>query len=59
MEAGISLQNRLPGTVEDAATGEAMASVKVTIVGVALTAAITQDAAPTTSVRHQAPRPWP
>ncbi|MFF4210227.1 molybdopterin-binding protein [Streptomyces sp. NPDC001796] len=42
---GVSIRNQLPGTVDRVTTGGAMASVKVTIVGGALTAAITKDAA--------------
>ncbi|MFF3904816.1 molybdopterin-binding protein [Streptomyces sp. NPDC001848] len=42
---GVSLRNQLPGTVDRVTTGGAMASVKVTIVGGALTAVITKDAA--------------
>lgn len=41
---GLSIRNRLPGTVSGIATGAAMASVKVTVAGGELTAAITQDA---------------
>lgn len=53
---GLSIRNRLPGTVTDVATGGAMASVKVSVEGGELTAAITKDAvtdlglAPGTSV---------
>ncbi|GAA2406420.1 TOBE domain-containing protein [Streptomyces coeruleofuscus] len=42
---GLSIRNRLPGTVTDIATGDAMASVRVTVEGGELTAAITRDAA--------------
>ncbi|MFJ8358395.1 molybdopterin-binding protein [Streptomyces sp. NPDC093984] len=42
---GVSIRNQLPGTVDRVITGGAMASVKVTIVGGTLTAAITRDAA--------------
>ncbi|MGR6973314.1 TOBE domain-containing protein [Streptomyces sp. NPDC003758] len=42
---GVSIRNQLPGTVDRVTTGGAMASVKVTIVGGTLTAAITKDAA--------------
>jgi molybdopterin-binding protein len=42
---GLSIRNRLPGTVTDVATGDAMASVRVTVEGGELTAAITRDAA--------------
>ncbi|MER7807563.1 TOBE domain-containing protein [Streptomyces sp900116325] len=42
---GLSIRNRLPGTVTDVATGAAMASVKVTVDGGELTAAITKEAA--------------
>ncbi|WP_328841281.1 TOBE domain-containing protein [Streptomyces europaeiscabiei] len=41
---GLSIRNRLPGRVSDIATGAAMASVKVTVEGGELTAAITKDA---------------
>ncbi|MFF5310561.1 TOBE domain-containing protein [Streptomyces massasporeus] len=42
---GLSIRNQLPGTVTDLAAGEAMASVRVTVEGGELTAAITRDAA--------------
>ena len=42
---GLSIRNRLPGTVTDVAAGAAMATVKVTVDGGELTAAITKDAA--------------
>ena len=42
---GLSIRNRLPGTVTDVASGAAMATVKVTVDGGELTAAITKDAA--------------
>ncbi|GGX33795.1 TOBE domain-containing protein [Streptomyces noursei] len=42
---GLSIRNRLPGTVVDVATGGAMAGVKVAVAGGELTAAITKDAA--------------
>ncbi|MEU2241242.1 TOBE domain-containing protein [Streptomyces sp. NPDC018338] len=41
---GLSIRNRIPGTVADVATGGAMASVKVSVEGGELTAAITKDA---------------
>ncbi|MEU1593912.1 TOBE domain-containing protein [Streptomyces sp. NPDC005708] len=41
---GISIRNQLPGTVERLTTGEAMASVRVTVAGGALTAVITRRA---------------
>ncbi|MFE4968691.1 molybdopterin-binding protein [Streptomyces sp. NPDC056660] len=41
---GLSIRNRLPGTVSDAAVGGAMATVKVTVDGGELTSAITKDA---------------
>ncbi|MFL5996951.1 MAG: molybdopterin-binding protein [Streptomyces sp.] len=41
---GLSIRNRLPGTVSAIAAGEAMASVRVTVEGGELTAAITKDA---------------
>ncbi|MEU6450719.1 TOBE domain-containing protein [Streptomyces sp. NPDC046979] len=42
--AGLSIRNQLPGTVTDVTTGDAMASVKITVEGGELTAAITRDA---------------
>ncbi|MEV7890183.1 TOBE domain-containing protein [Streptomyces sp. NPDC002817] len=42
---GLSIRNRLPGTVTGITTGPAMAAVKVTVDGTELTAAITKDAA--------------
>ncbi|MFF5969183.1 molybdopterin-binding protein [Streptomyces collinus] len=42
---GLSIRNQLPGTVTDIAAGDAMASVRVTVEGGELTAAITRDAA--------------
>ncbi|GAA0296287.1 TOBE domain-containing protein [Streptomyces polychromogenes] len=41
---GLSIRNRLAGTVVDVTTGPAMASVKVDVNGGGLTAAITADA---------------
>lgn len=41
---GVSIRNQIPGTVTDVATGGAMATVKVTVNGGELTAAITKDA---------------
>ncbi|MFI1200058.1 TOBE domain-containing protein (plasmid) [Streptomyces sp. BHT-5-2] len=41
---GVSIRNQIPGTVVDVATGGAMGSVKVTVEGGELTAAITKDA---------------
>ncbi|MER6387253.1 molybdopterin-binding protein [Streptomyces sp. NPDC059382] len=41
---GISIRNQIPGTVTDVTTGGAMGSVKVTVEGGELTAAITKDA---------------
>lgn len=41
---GLSIRNRLPGTVTGIATGGAMASVKVSVEGGNLTSAITKDA---------------
>ncbi|MFF3429484.1 molybdopterin-binding protein [Streptomyces sp. NPDC002602] len=41
---GVSIRNQIPGTVTDVATGGAMGSVKVTVEGGELTAAITKDA---------------
>ncbi|MGA5206053.1 TOBE domain-containing protein [Streptomyces variegatus] len=42
---GLSIRNQLPGTVTDIAAGDAMTSVRVTVGGGELTAAITRDAA--------------
>ncbi|MGW1890554.1 TOBE domain-containing protein [Streptomyces sp. NPDC002004] len=41
---GISIRNQIPGTVASVATGGAMATVKVSVAGAELTAAITKDA---------------
>ncbi|MER5910432.1 TOBE domain-containing protein [Streptomyces sp. NPDC001982] len=41
---GLSIRNQIPGTVTDVAVGGAMASVKLTVDGGALTAAVTKDA---------------
>jgi molybdate transport system regulatory protein len=41
---GLSIRNRLPGTVTDIATGGAMASVKLSVEGGELTAVVTRDA---------------
>ncbi|MFG2749702.1 TOBE domain-containing protein [Streptomyces xanthophaeus] len=41
---GISIRNQIPGTVTDVATGGAMGSVKVSVEGGRLTAAVTKDA---------------
>ncbi|MFH9733458.1 molybdopterin-binding protein [Streptomyces sp. NPDC017260] len=42
---GLSIRNRLPGTVTALATGDAMASVRIAVKGAELTAAITREAA--------------
>ncbi|MFH8976725.1 molybdopterin-binding protein [Streptomyces sp. NPDC017890] len=42
---GLSIRNRLPGTVTALTTGDAMASVRVAVEGAELTAAITKEAA--------------
>ena len=42
--AGLSIRNQIPGTITDVATGGAMATVKITVKGGELTAAITRDA---------------
>ncbi|OIK28528.1 TOBE domain-containing protein [Streptomyces malaysiense] len=42
---GLSIRNQLPGTVVGLTTGAAMASVRVSVPGGELTAAITRDAA--------------
>ncbi|MFD4856259.1 TOBE domain-containing protein [Streptomyces atratus] len=41
---GLSIRNQIPGTVADVVTGGAMASVKISVEGGELTAAITKDA---------------
>ncbi|MFF5933999.1 molybdopterin-binding protein [Streptomyces sp. NPDC012508] len=41
---GLSIRNRIPGTVSEVSAGAAMASVKVAVEGGSLTAAITKDA---------------
>ncbi|MER7931588.1 MULTISPECIES: TOBE domain-containing protein [unclassified Streptomyces] len=41
---GLSIRNRLPGTVSDVAQGGAMATVKVSVDGGELTSAVTRDA---------------
>ena len=41
---GLSIRNRIPGTVSDVSAGGAMASIKIDIEGGGLTAAITNDA---------------
>ncbi|WP_426362468.1 TOBE domain-containing protein [Streptomyces sp. E-08] len=41
---GISIRNQLPGSVTEVSTGGAMGSVKVSVAGGELTAAITKDA---------------
>ncbi|MET9133274.1 TOBE domain-containing protein [Streptomyces antibioticus] len=41
---GLSIRNRIPGTVTEIATGSAMASVKVHIDGGSLTSAVTREA---------------
>jgi molybdate transport system regulatory protein len=41
---GVSIRNQLPGTVTEVVTGAAMATVKLTVAGGELTAAITRDA---------------
>lgn len=41
---GLSIRNRIPGTVAEVTTGGAMASVKVDVEGGGLTAAITREA---------------
>ncbi|MFE6133750.1 molybdopterin-binding protein [Streptomyces sp. NPDC056437] len=41
---GLSIRNRIPGTVSDVSAGGAMASLKIDIEGGGLTAAITNDA---------------
>ncbi|MFF3453939.1 molybdopterin-binding protein [Streptomyces sp. NPDC002730] len=41
---GLSIRNRIPGTITEVTTGGAMAGVKVIVAGGELTAAITKDA---------------
>ncbi|MEV1024907.1 TOBE domain-containing protein [Streptomyces sp. NPDC050264] len=41
---GLSIRNQLPGTVTDVTTGGAMATVKISVDGGELTAAVTKDA---------------
>ena len=41
---GLSIRNQIPGTITDVTTGAAMATVKISIEGGELTAAITRDA---------------
>ncbi|MGW0552944.1 TOBE domain-containing protein [Streptomyces sp. NPDC002926] len=41
---GLSIRNRIPGTVTEVTTGGAMAGVKVTVAGGELTSAITKEA---------------
>lgn len=41
---GLSIRNQFPGTITDVTTGGAMATVKISIAGGELTAAITRDA---------------
>ncbi|MEU4874205.1 TOBE domain-containing protein [Streptomyces sp. NPDC021608] len=43
--AGLSIRNRLPGTITGLAIGEIMASVKISMDGCRLTAVITKEAA--------------
>lgn len=43
--AGLSIRNRLPGTITGLTIGEVMASVKITLEGARLTAVITKEAA--------------
>ncbi|MFB6548534.1 molybdopterin-binding protein [Streptomyces sp. NPDC056405] len=42
---GLSIRNRLPGTVTALTTGDAMASVRIAVGGAEVTAAITREAA--------------
>ncbi|MFB7090969.1 molybdopterin-binding protein [Streptomyces sp. NPDC056296] len=42
---GLSIRNRLPGTVTALTTGDAMASVRIAVEGAEVTAAITREAA--------------
>ncbi|MEU0225190.1 TOBE domain-containing protein [Streptomyces sp. NPDC006284] len=52
---GLSIRNRLPGTVTALTAGEAMASVRVAVEGAELTAAITREAADDLSLSVGAP----
>jgi molybdate transport system regulatory protein len=52
---GLSIRNQLPGTVTAIATGAAMASVKIAFDGIALTAAITKEAAADLSLEAGTP----
>lgn len=52
---GLSIRNRLPGTVTAVTAGEAMASVRVAVEGAELTAAITREAADDLSLSVGAP----
>lgn len=52
---GLSIRNRLPGTVTAVTAGEAMASVRVAVEGAELTAAITREAADDLSLPVGAP----
>ncbi|WP_405883086.1 TOBE domain-containing protein [Streptomyces sp. NBC_01136] len=52
---GVSIRNRLPGTVTEVSTGEAMAQVKVNVAGGELTSAITKDAVTELGLRAGVP----
>ncbi|MEU5750992.1 MULTISPECIES: TOBE domain-containing protein [unclassified Streptomyces] len=52
---GLSIRNRLPGTVTALTAGQAMASVRVAVEGAELTAAITREAADDLSLSVGAP----
>ncbi|MFC1415208.1 TOBE domain-containing protein [Streptacidiphilus cavernicola] len=53
--AGLSIRNQIAGTVADVSTGGAMATVKITIDGGELTAAITKDAVADLGIAAGAP----
>jgi molybdate transport system regulatory protein len=52
---GLSIRNQLPGTVTGVTTGPAMTSVKVSVEGGELTAAITTEAATDLGIRAGSP----
>ena len=53
--SAVSIRNQFPGTVEEVATGRAMATAKVSIEGGELTAAITRDAATELGLKSGSP----
>ncbi|MET7683692.1 TOBE domain-containing protein [Streptomyces sp. NPDC005423] len=52
---GLSIRNQLPGTVTDVTTGGAMASVKLSVDGGVLTAAVTREAVDDLALRAGSP----